>query len=94
METQSVRSAPSVAADLSLPPQAKTILRHLKKHGHITPMKALIVYGISRLADTIYRIKKVGYHVTMTLLHDDQGHKYAYYELPLIRERTGNGDVR
>lgn len=76
-----LQRTPSVADDLTLPPQSKAILRHLKKHGHVSPAKALIVYGISRLADCIYRIRKIGYNVDVKLLKDDQGHKYAYYEL-------------
>lgn len=72
---------PSVAADLRLKPQAKTILRHLKNHDHISPMKALGVYGISRLAACIYEIRRAGYAVRAEFARDDAGHKYTKYAL-------------
>lgn len=72
---------PTVADDLSLKPQSRTILRHLKKIGHITPMKALIVYSISRLAPCIHDIRKIGYGVATDVRQDAQGHKYARYSL-------------
>lgn len=72
-------SAPSVAADLRLKPQSKTILRHLKNHGRISPAKASVVYGITRLAACIFDIRKVGYEVTTKMREDEQGHKYAQY---------------
>jgi hypothetical protein len=78
-------SHPSVAADLRLTPQAKTILRHLKQHDHISNMKALAVYGVSRLAACIYEIRKAGYEVTAETKRDDVGHKYTKYRLA---ERT------
>jgi glutamate synthase domain-containing protein 2 len=71
----------SIAMDLSLKPQAKTVLRHLKKKGHISPAEALIVYGISRLAASIYDIRNVGYEVDTEVKHDAQNHKYARYTL-------------
>jgi hypothetical protein len=74
-------AAPTVAADLRLKPQSKTILRHLKTHGHISPAKAQVVYGITRLAACIFDIRKVGYEITTTIRCDDQGHRYSYYEM-------------
>lgn len=71
----------SVASDLSLKPQSKTVLRHLKKLGDITPAEALIVYGISRLAACVYDIRKIGYPVYKEMRQDAQGHKYARYTL-------------
>lgn len=74
----------SVAADLTLKPQAKTVLRHLRKNGHISPAEALIVYGISRLAASIYDLRKVGYDIGMEMRHDAQGHKYARYTMAKV----------
>lgn len=71
----------SIAKDLSLKPQAKTILRHLRKHGHISPMQALVVYAISRLAPCIFDIRNVGYIVETQVKRDAQGHKYAKYTM-------------
>jgi hypothetical protein len=72
----------SVANDLRLTPQAKTVLLHLRKQGgHISPAEALIVYGISRLAACVYEIRQAGYNVDSELRRDAQGHKYTNYRL-------------
>jgi hypothetical protein len=75
----------SVVADLSLKPQTKTILRHLKTYGHITPMQALAVYGNSRLAAAIYDIRKIGYVVNKEMRRDAVGHNYARYTLVTVQ---------
>ncbi len=73
---------PTVASDLRLTPQAKTVLRHLKKRGSISPAEALIVHGISRLAACIHEIRKrAGYRVATEMRQDEHGHKYASYKL-------------
>lgn len=78
-------SPPSVMADLRLTPQAKTILGHLKRHPDISPGKALLVYGISRLPSCIHEIRKrAGYDVAREMRKDDQGHKYASYKLATV----------
>jgi hypothetical protein len=71
----------SIADDLTLKPQAKTVLRHLKRTGHISPAEALIVYGISRLAASIYDLRNIGYGIAMEMRQDAQGHKYARYSM-------------
>lgn len=75
--------APTIAADLRLTPQAKTILQHLKRHKNgISPAKADAVYGITRLASCIHEIRrKAGYNVSTDVLRDDRDHKYAVYKL-------------
>lgn len=72
---------PSVASDLKLKPQSKTILLHLKRRGSITPMEALVSYGNSRLAAAIYDIRKIGYVVDKEMRKDEGGHNYARYTL-------------
>lgn len=76
-------SRPSIAGDLRLTPQARTILRHLLRHKHgITPQEALTVYSIPRLASCIHEIRTKGMRdVHMELRHDDQGHRYGRYRL-------------
>jgi glycyl-tRNA synthetase alpha subunit len=74
---------PSIADDLRLTPQAKTVLAHLRRHGDITPAKADAVYGITRLASCIHEIRKVGYDVKTENRKDDVGHKYGQYTLEL-----------
>jgi len=72
---------PSIASDLKLKPQARTVLTHMRNHDHISPMKALAVYGISRLAACIYEIRKAGYRIDAQIKSDEQGHKYTKYRL-------------
>lgn len=72
---------PTIASDLKLKPQAKTVLTHLRRYDHISPMQALVVHNISRLAAVIYDIREAGYEVDMKLKEDAQGHKYAQYAL-------------
>lgn len=77
---------PSIAVDLRLTPQARTILAHLKRHGDVTPMKALTVYGISRLASCIHEIRKAGYSVKTEVAFDDMGGKYGQYIFETTKE--------
>lgn len=77
--------APSVAADLRLTPQARTVLVHLREHGDITPAKADRVYGITRLASCIHEIRQAGYKVKTKVLRDDMGSKYGLYVLHSAR---------
>jgi hypothetical protein len=72
---------PSLATDLSLPPQARKILSHLEKGKSITPMEAMIVYHISRLSDCIFKIRNAGYNVECETRKDEVGAKYARYTL-------------
>ena len=72
---------PSIADDLRLRPSDRTILAHLRSGKEITPMKALVVYGLSRLAAHVHRIRQAGYDVKTTHSKDESGHKYASYRL-------------
>jgi Helix-turn-helix domain len=71
----------TLANDLRLPPQAKTILRHLEKGKSITPMESLIVYGIYRLSDCILKIRRAGHDVLTYDRQDERGKKYGEYSL-------------
>lgn len=71
----------TLANDLLLPPQAKTILRHLEKGKTITPLESLMVYSISRLSDCILKIRDAGHDVQMLMCKDERGHKYGKYSL-------------
>lgn len=62
-------------------PQAKTVLNHLKGGKHITPLEALGVYGIFRLAARILEIREEGYEVAMTRVFDAKRKQYARYSL-------------
>jgi hypothetical protein len=71
----------SLASDLSLPPQARTILAHLEAGKTITPMKSLNVYSIYRLSDCILKIRDAGHDVITEVVRDEGGKKYAKYYL-------------
>lgn len=75
-------ASPSIADDLRITPQARSVLSYIKKHGRISPAKADRVFGITRLASCIHEIRqKAGYTVTTTIKRDEQGHKYSEYKL-------------
>ncbi len=80
----SLVAEPSIASDLRLTPQAKTILRHLRQGKSISPAEALIVYSISRLASCIHEIRNIGYMVSTEIRKDTRGHKYARYQLAQV----------
>lgn len=71
---------PSIAKDISLYPQTKTVLKHLEKRGTISPMEALMTYGIYRLSARINELRRVGYKIKTTIKQDAAGHRYARYD--------------
>jgi hypothetical protein len=71
----------TLANDLKLPPQAKTVLRHLEKGKTISPLEALMVYGIYRLSDCIFKIRNAGHDVHTHDRVDERGRKYGEYQL-------------
>lgn len=71
----------TLANDLKLSPQCKTILRHLEKGKSITLMESLLVYSISRLSDCIFKIRNAGHDVICDIRHDERGHEYGRYSL-------------
>lgn len=71
----------SIANDLRLPRQARIILSHLLKRGHITNQTSMIQYHIHRLSDCILKIRRAGYDVETEVRRDDLGAKYADYRL-------------
>ena len=72
---------PSLANDLRITPQARRVLAYLEKGKPISPMKALVELGISRLASCIHEIRAAGHVVDRELCRDEGGHKYARYTL-------------
>lgn len=71
--------------------QKDAVLRHLRKYGHITPLKALVEYGCMRLAAVIHELRKEGYTI-VTLKKSSisriTGRKvyFADYAFPYYRE--------
>lgn len=56
------------------------ILNHLKKHGTITPMEALNLFGCFRLGARIWDLRDEGYDIT-TENETTNGKTYARYRL-------------
>lgn len=58
---------------------------HLIEHGSITPWEAITKYHATRLSDTIFRMKKIGYVIDTEIINgqDSNGNptKYARYTL-------------
>lgn len=77
---------PTIASDLKITPQARSILNYLKKHPKgITNMEALISLGISRLSSCVHEIRsRAGYLVDTDIRHDDHGHRYSRYTLATV----------
>jgi hypothetical protein len=63
------------------PGQTLTVLRHLKKRGSISPIEALVTYGIPRLAARIFELREAGYGIVTKMKRDEAGHTYARYRL-------------
>lgn len=62
-------------------PQARTILKHLQTGRHITPLEALGVYGVFRLAARIHEIKGEGIEVETHKCYDVKRKPYSRYSL-------------
>ena len=60
--------------------QTTTVLRHLHHRGSISPMEALITYGIMRLAARIYDLRLMGHNIVTHIKQDEGGHRYARYD--------------
>jgi hypothetical protein len=71
----------TLANDLKLPPQCKTILRHLEKGKSISLMESLLVYQISRLSDVIFKLRNAGHDVLTDMRVAESGKEYARYSL-------------
>jgi hypothetical protein len=67
--------------------QTKTVLKHLEQRGSISPMEALVSYGISRLAADIHRLREEGHGIYTKYKRDEAGHKYARYIY--VYDKTG-----
>ena len=66
---------------LKLKPQARKVLNHLTKRKSISPLEALHVYGIYRLAACIHELRKTGIQINTVMKADASGHHYARYEV-------------
>ena len=69
----------SLAQELNCTPQSRKVLSHLKKRGSITPMEALITYGITRLAARIHELRTAGFEIATQMKRDENKKPYATY---------------
>lgn len=60
--------------------QNKQILEFLKSGQSITPLDALRLFGCFRLGARIYDLKREGYSIKTTIVHDELKH-FASYKL-------------
>lgn len=64
--------------------QKELILRHLEQYGSITSWDAIMEYGVTRLADVIYRLKKDGYRIKSETVIKKKGERtvsFARYSM-------------
>mgnify|MGYP003634630838 FL=1 len=47
--------------------QKQEILKHLKEFGKITSLEAIKEYGVTRLADKVYLLRKEGFNIETEL---------------------------
>ncbi len=59
--------------------QKNNIFEHLKKHGHITPLQALELYGCFRLAARIGDLREEGYAIETDMVDLPNGKSFARY---------------
>ena len=67
--------------------QADTVLNHLRKHGKITSITAIGLYGITRISAVIFKLRKL-YNITSTLKPHEKGGRFAEYRL--VEPKTGD----
>ncbi len=61
--------------------QKTRILEHLKIKGRITPVEALLVHQVFRLAARINELRVEGHDIRTEMKKDVRGVKYAQYTL-------------
>lgn len=60
--------------------QTDLIEQHLKENGSITTWEAYEIFGITRLSDKIYQLRKMGYNISSnsTTKINRYGHKVTF----------------
>lgn len=61
--------------------QNDRILKHLKRGKTISPLEAMGVFGVYRLAARIFELRQDGHEIVKTIKDDGQGRTYAEYSL-------------
>ena len=60
----------------------QVILHHLFEHGSISPLEALVLHRIVRLAPRIQELRDQGYTIQSQWNFDPSGTRYCRYVLP------------
>lgn len=58
--------------------QKDMVLNHFAKKKSITSWDAITKYGITRLADTIFKLKSAGHNI-VTIIEHAEGKRWARY---------------
>lgn len=61
--------------------QTQTVLKHLQTHEHITPLEAIGLYGVYRLAARVNDLRNAGHKILTDMQVDPRGRPYARYRL-------------
>lgn len=61
--------------------QKREVLQHLRRTGTLTPLEAIGVYGIFRLAARINDLRGDGYSINTEIRRDTKGRSYASYSI-------------
>ena len=61
--------------------QNDRILKHLKSGKTISPLEAMGVFGVYRLAARIFELRQDGHEIVKKIKDDGQGRTYAEYSL-------------
>ncbi|WP_316235032.1 MULTISPECIES: helix-turn-helix domain-containing protein [unclassified Bradyrhizobium] len=86
-DTFTIGSHSDLVTDINLSPQCRTILAHLKgtdengKRKRITNSESMLLYGVYRLSDVIFKLRQARYNIVTTVKTDEVGRKYSSYKL-------------
>lgn len=61
--------------------QTQTVLNYLKQGKSISPLRAMGVFKITRLASRIHDLQREGHKITRTMRRDEAGSRYTEYKL-------------
>lgn len=68
---------------MSTTSQKEVVLKHLKRRS-LTSWDAIMHYGVTRLADVVFKLKSDGYQINTRIEHGE-GKRWAKYTL--VREK-------
>jgi hypothetical protein len=80
-DTFTIGSHKDLVTDINLTPQCRTILTHLKRGKTITNNESMLVYGVFRLSDVIFKLRQARYNIETHVKKDEVGRQYASYKL-------------